>query len=126
MRNNVKNNSIDRKIDNLIVTFNINETPIDNNSNYVLLNAEIYRSEEVSDCITKKVYMNMDMYLDLLIEKNKVKDIADRDSIYFSSNILGNLDAIDENTELNKVITDGVLAIYNEEKQESLILKEII
>ena len=126
MRNNVKNNPTDRKIENLIVTFNINETPIDNNSNYVMLYAEIYRSEDVSDCITKKIYMGMDMYLDLLIEKNKVKDIADGDGIYFSSNILGNLDAIDENTELDKVITDGVLAIYNEEKQESLILKEIV
>ena len=126
MKNNVKNNPTERKIENLIVSFNINETPIDNNSNYVLLYAEIYRSEDVSDCITKKVCMDIDMYLDLIIEKNKIKDIVDGDGIYFSSNILGNLDTINEDNELNRIITDGVLAIYNEEKQKSLILKEIV
>lgn len=111
--------------ENLVASFHLNNNPIKNIGNNVLLDCEFYRSEDVNDCINTFMAMDSDMYLDLLIEKNKYKGEGD---VYFSSNVVGDFYKLcrelkERETEL--IIDHGVLAVYNEENSKYKILKEI-
>lgn len=111
--------------ENLVVSFHLDNTPLGNSGNNVLLECELYRSEEVSDCIDTVLSINSDLYLDLLIEKGKYKGDGD---IYFSSNVVDDFYKLSrELKEKTKelIITNGVLASFNEDKGDFKILKEI-
>lgn len=111
--------------ENLVASFHLSNNPIKNVGNNVLLDCEFYRSEDVTDCINTVMAMDSDMYLDLLIEKNKYKGQGD---VYFSSNVVGDFYKLCKNLkekEAELIIEHGVLAVYNEEKEDYKILKEI-
>ena len=111
--------------ENLVVSFHLDNLPMGNFGDNVLLPCELYRSEEVSDCIDTFALIDSDLYLDLLIEKNKYKGSGD---VYFSSNVVDDFYKLSRELKENKkelIITNGVLASFNEGKGNFKILKEI-
>jgi len=115
-----------KPLENLVVSFHLEDTPIGNDGSDVLLRCELYRSENVEDCIETLMLIDSDLYLDLLIEKGKYNGDGD---VYFSSNIVDDFyklsRGLKEKTK-KLIVENGVLASYNEENGESLILKEIV
>jgi hypothetical protein len=111
--------------ENLVISFYIGEQPIGNDGSNVLLQCELYRSDDVDDCIETVLSMDSDLYLDLLIEKGKYNGDGD---VYFSSNIIDDFYKLSRQLkEKTKrlIITDGVLASYNEKDGSFKIIKEI-
>jgi hypothetical protein len=117
--------SLNKMKENLVVSFYLGNTPLGNSGTNVVLECELYRSEEVSDCIDTTLSINSDLYLDLLIEKSNYKGDGE---VYFSSNVVDDFYKLSrELKEKTKelVITEGVLASFNEVKGDFKILKEI-
>jgi len=111
--------------ENLVVSFYLNEAPIGNDGTNVLLKCELYRSEDVDDCIETTLGIDSDLYLDLLIEKGNYKGDGD---VYFSSNIIDDFYKISRELKEKTrklIIEDGVLASYNESNGNFKIIKEI-
>lgn len=103
--------------ENLIVYVDIREEVIRNEGDNVILDAEVFRYEDRSDIKDVLVSMHIDMYLDLLNDKN----IADEeDEVYFSSNILENYDTIKDKV----FITDGILCSFDYDNNHKII-KEV-
>lgn len=109
--------------ENLVFTFYMSDLPIDNFKDYVILSGELYRYDEVSDCVTTSAYMNMDMYLDLVLEKMKHKD--QEGDFMFTSGIIGKFKKLSK-PGCKKIIylESGVLGVYK--KEEFQMIKEII
>lgn len=125
MRTEKMKNWIHKGNENLVISFYLGEPPVGNDRNDVLLKCELYRSDDVDDCIETVLSIDSDLYLDLLIEKGKYNGSGD---VYFSSNIIDDFYKISrELKEKTKrlVITDGVLASYNESNGDFKIIKEI-
>ena len=113
--------------ENLVASFCLDNTPIGNKGSKVLLDAELFKSEDVSKCIYTKIAIDSDDYLDLLITKSNYKGDG---TVYFSSNIIDDFDILSEKIERKEiseiVVTSGVVAAFDEEGGDYELLKEII
>lgn len=113
--------------ENLVASFCLDNTPIGNKGSKVLLDAELFKSEDVAKCIYTKIAIDSDDYLDLLITKSNYKGNG---TVYFSSNVLDDFDVLSEKIETKEiseiVVTTGIVAAFDEEEGNYELLKEII
>jgi hypothetical protein len=113
--------------ENLVASFCLDNTPIGNKGSKVLLDAELFKSEDVSKCIYTKIAIDSDDYLDLLITKGNYKGDG---TVYFSSNIIDDFEILSEKIERKEiseiVVTSGVVAAFDEEGGDYELLKEIV
>ena len=113
--------------ENLVASFCLDNTPIGNKGSKVLLDAELFKSEDVSKCIYTKIAIDSDDYLDLLITKSNYKGDG---TVYFSSNIIDDFEILSEKIERKEiseiVVTSGIVAAFDEEGGDYELLKEII
>jgi hypothetical protein len=113
--------------ENLVASFCLENTPVGNKGNRVVLDAELFKSEDVSSCIYTKVAINSDIYLDLLIEKNNYKGYGD---VYFSTNIVDDFNVMCKKIETNEIseidVESGIVAAFDEENGGYELIKEIV
>lgn len=107
--------------ENLLACFYIKNTPISSENKKIVVPGEIFKTDDVDCCCDIDIEIPVDMYLDMLLEKNTYKGDGD---IYFSSQVFGDFEKY--NKIIKKVVLDnGILSAYNEEKGSYTILKEI-
>jgi len=124
MENTIEKPFKNRGKENLVFSFYLSNHPIGQFKDYVVLMGELYRYDNISDCITTSAYMDTDMYLDLILEKKNNFEGIEGDFI-FTSGVIGNFKKLSK-PDREKVINlnNGILGVYK--KEEFKILKEIV
>lgn len=123
MENTIEKPFKNRGKENLVFSFYLSNHPIGQFKDYVVLMGELYRYDNISDCITTSAYMDTDMYLDLILEKNNFEGIEG--DFIFTSGVIGNFKKLSK-PDRERVINlnNGILGVYK--KEEFKILKEIV
>jgi hypothetical protein len=77
----------------IIVHFDLIDFPLKNMDNGVILSGEAYPIDEVTNNSRIYIHVDLDMYLDLLIEKRK----EEYEEFYFTNCIFGNFNELKKN-----------------------------
>lgn len=108
--------------DKIIVHFDLIDEPIRNEGKGVIIPGEAYLIDNVDNSYDVNVFIDTDMYLDILNEKNKKK----YDDYYFTNCIFGKFyrlkqDMLDESSYIE--INQGILCARNDDNNFKTIRK---
>lgn len=110
------------KKSNLVLYFNLLDTPISSNEDFIFVNAMLFEYGYEKKCIEVVIPLDVNFYLDCLLYKNVFNTFTE---LYFSHGFIGNINKICNRGYIKNLYVDnGVINGVNIEKDFKL-LKEI-
>lgn len=110
------------KIENLVINADFSNPVVKQLRNITVVRAEVFRYSDPTKFSDIIIGINTDLYLDMLLDINKIKDKSDL-SIFFATSIEDDYNKVvdESNNKQYLVFNDGMLSTIDKEFNEQII-----